>query len=54
MTFSRAMRPVTNQWRTPVLQGVEIDRFLVGRSIRPTPQEDTEPLKRERSDSGLM
>ena len=37
-----------------MLQGIEIDRFRVGRAILPTPKEHTDPCEREGSDSGLM
>jgi hypothetical protein len=37
-----------------VFQGIEIDRFVVGRSMLPTPKEDTDPFERQCPDGCLM
>jgi hypothetical protein len=42
------------QWRPTVFQCGEIDRFVVGRAMLPTPKEDTNPFERQCPDGGLM
>jgi hypothetical protein len=48
------MRQGVYQRRTTLFQCREIDRFIIGRAILPTPQDDTEPFARECPDGSLM
>ena len=52
--FSRRMRQSVNQWRTTAFQGVDIDGFIVGRAILPTPIEDADPFAYQSPYGGLM
>jgi hypothetical protein len=52
--FSRSMRQVVHKGRTTLFQCIEIDRFIIGRVILPTPKDDTDPFERACPDGGLM
>jgi hypothetical protein len=52
--FSSATSQVVNKWRATTLQCVEIERFIVGRSILPTAKENSDPFERECPDGSLM
>jgi hypothetical protein len=42
------------EWGTSSFQGIEIDSFLVARSILPAPKENPNPFERQGPDSGLV
>ena len=48
------MRKRVEKWRPAAFQGIEIDGFIVGGSIVPTPKEAAKPLKGESPHGGLM
>jgi hypothetical protein len=48
------MRQVVYKWRTTLFQCREIDRFIIGRAMLPTPKDDTDPCERQCPDGGLM
>jgi len=52
--FASTMRQVIQKGRATAVQGGEIDRFIVGRAMLPTPAEHAAPVEREGPDGSLM
>jgi hypothetical protein len=48
------MSQTVEEWGTPSFQGIEIDSFLLARSLLPAPKEHTNPFERQCPDRGLM